>query len=188
MMGIFRIIQGIVKLRGATDGTAIGNVGDKLKTTAELSITSVTPQVNKTLRYDDMNASTGGIARGTGVSGTLTQVYSYTGSGLLAGFLVTLETMITGWEITLTLDGVNVINAVNSDDLSGAVLYGYDSAIKGGGNGFLGFDLSGNSIRWNPPNSNFMPYSTSVKVYLKRSAGAPSKKFNAGLVSLTKET
>ena len=37
--GIFKIIQGLVKIKGGTDGTVIGNTGDALKTTATLDTT-----------------------------------------------------------------------------------------------------------------------------------------------------
>jgi len=39
MRGIFSYIQGLVMIRGGTDGTPIGNTGDALKTTATLDTT-----------------------------------------------------------------------------------------------------------------------------------------------------
>ena len=55
-------------LQGGTDGTKIGNVSDALKvvTQPSSSVTTV-PSWSKTLRYDDMNASNGGVARATSI-------------------------------------------------------------------------------------------------------------------------
>ena len=48
---------------GGTDGTVIGNVGNALKVTGPVSVSGGSAlTMSKKLRYDDMNAGSGGVA------------------------------------------------------------------------------------------------------------------------------
>ncbi len=106
------LIKGIFpkeyRIVGDSDGTLIGNVGDRMKVDAEVTIipsSGTIPSVGSKLRYDDMNASTGGIARGTSIStGVWTKIYEYLGSGIVTSCLINLEDK-KNWAIRLQVDG-----------------------------------------------------------------------------------
>jgi hypothetical protein len=137
------------------------------------------------LSYVDMNASNGGIARGTSVSTSWTNVFSYTGSGLLAGFLINLETF-TLWDVRLVIDGV-VIFTLNSDDISGDTVYDLDD-ITDINQAYLGISKgSHDRVVYTSPLKIPIRYQTSLVIAIKKTSGG-TKKFQAGLVVLTKET
>lgn len=177
-----------VRINGATNGTPIGNVGDRLKVDMQLSSqTSTVPSWSKKLRYVDMNASNGGIARATSIatSANWTTVFSYSGSGFLAGFLVNVETF-TGWEFRLVVDGDTILS-MSDGDFSGDAVYDFDD-ITDVNQAILGLSKgSHDRFLFHPPMNSPIYYSTSVQVQIRRpTAGA--KKFQAGLMILSKET
>jgi hypothetical protein len=177
-----------VKINGATNGTPIGNVGDRLKVDMMLnSQTSTVPSWSRKLRYADMNASNGGIARGTDVPITAnwTTIYSYSGSGFIAGFLVNVETF-TIWEFQLVVDGDTIFTIISSD-LSGDSLYDLDD-ISDLNQAFLGISKgSHDRLIFHPPMNSPIYYASSVQVKIRRQSGT-QKKFQAGLMILSKET
>jgi len=136
------------------------------------------------VRYIDMGPTVGGVSRGTNIGGTFTDVYDETGSGLLIGFLVTLENAFDIWEIRLVIDSTDTIFTINTEDLEKNNLYGYD---KGGDNElatFLGFNIHDNTIRWNGPLDFPLTYSSRIQVQARYTKGG-SKKFRAGLLART---
>ena len=137
------------------------------------------------VRYEDMNASTGGVARGTSIGSTYTSVYSRTGEGLLIGFVLTLENTFDEWQVRLTVDGTEIIFEVNTKDLIDNNTYGYDA---GGGDDelttFLGFNVHDKTFRWQGPLNIPVSYSSSVKVEVRYIKGG-SKAFRGGLVART---
>ena len=177
---IVKIVRGQVKLVGATDSTKIGNVGDKLK--VALSDQQGALFSNK-LCYEDMNASTGGVARGTGITGTsFTQVYSYSGSGLVLGFLISLQSM-SDWTVKLEVDSQNVFcsSGIDLHDLTETNLYGFGDNQASS----LGLSRSGSVFHFESVRP--ITYSSTVKVYAAPDSPA-TKNFQAGLIALTKET
>jgi hypothetical protein len=148
---------------------------------------------SKKLRYDDMNAGMGGVARGTTITtgAAATTVYSYTGSGVLSGFLINLESASSSsdnWQINLLVDGEEIFNSVGirSNDLISSSVYDYGSA--GAREPFaLGLEMSGSAIYFSTSPNFPVRYETSVAIKVKKLTGG-NKMFNAGLVILTKET
>lgn len=174
-----------VRINGATNGTPIGNIGDRLKVdTLPSSNTSTVPSWSKKLRYDDMNASTGGVARGTSIatSANWTTVYSYSGSGFLAGWILNMETF-TGWEFQMVVDGEVLFQMIDTD-ITGDTIYDFDDFADD----MLGITKgSHDRLIYHPPMNSPIYYATSVQIKIRRpTAGA--KKFQAGLIILSKET
>jgi hypothetical protein len=175
-------------LQGGTDGTKIGNVSDALKVvTQPISAVTTVPSWSKTLRYDDMNVANGGVARATSIpnSASWTTIYSYTGSGYVAGIIVNVETFSTGWEFRLVVDSTTIFSLLDTD-LTGDAIYDVDD-ITDVNQAYLGLSKgSHDRFLWHAPMNAPVYYATQVQVQLRRQAGA--KKFQAGLVVLSKET
>jgi hypothetical protein len=170
-----------VKITATTDGAK-----KRLDVSANFSsVTTTVPSWSKKLRYDDMNASTGGIARGTNISGAaFVTIYSYSGSGFLAGVIINVETF-NDWTFQLEVDGETIFTFTSSD-LTTDSLYDVDD-ISDFNKAFLGVSKGAHdTFVWHPPLNAPMYYATSVTVKLKKSGGA--KKFQAGLAILSKET
>jgi hypothetical protein len=173
--------SGLFKLKGNTDGTKIGNVGDRLKVDAKVSV----PALTSTLRYVDMNSSSGGVARNTNISTDWTNIFSYSGSGNLVGFFINVETLPTGWVFSLLVDGASIFE-MSGEDMTGDGLYDLDD-VTDSNQAMLGISKgSHDRFIWHSPLGLPIQYSSSVVVRLKRSTG--SKKFQAGLIILSKET
>lgn len=177
-----------VTLQGGTDGTKIGNVSDTLKVvTTPSSATTTTPSWSKKLRYVDMNVASGGVARATSIpnSASWTTIFSYSGSGYIAGALVNVETFSTGWEFRLTIDGDIVFQLLDTD-ITGDAIYDLDD-VADVNEAYLGLSKgSHDRFLWHAPLSSPVYYATSVVIDIRRQAGA--KKFQAGLMILSKET
>lgn len=154
------------------------------------TISSTTPTISSKLLYLDMNASNGGVARQTVIDSNWTQIFSSTGSGLLHEILINLETN-SDWRIRLVVDNNELFtsNGILSDDVRDDQVYDFDTSGKSVS--FL--DAStifwGDHDRfiWNSPNFP-IKWTSSVKVYIRRSTGAATKKFRAGLVVLNKDS
>lgn len=192
------LIKGIFpkeyRIVGDSDGTLIGNVGDRMKVDAEVTIipsSGTIPTVGSKLRYDDMNASTGGIARGTTINtGVWTKIYEYLGSGIVTSCLINHEDK-KNWRIRLQVDGEEIFgaNGILTSDLVSDTAYNLDDTGSplSPNEGNFGLSLEEHDrFVWVCPTGFPVRYSTSVRWYLYRVGGA--KKFNAGLIILTKET
>jgi hypothetical protein len=180
--GILRVVQGALRLIGDTDGTKIGNVGDRL------AVDSRTAYSTK-LRYDDMNSSTGGVARNTSISDSgWTQLYSYTGSGMLSAILINFD-VFTDWLIRLVIDSQEIFGSAGilTDDITGAQVYDF-SDTSSVDDDFGLSKSSNNRFIWHGPLDIPVQYASSVKVYVKRKDGSVNKTFRAGLAVLTKDT
>ncbi len=194
LKSIVQFITGIVSLRGGTDNTIIGNSGDKLKVEADVSTnSSLTTTTGSKLRYIDMNVSSGGVARGTTITNaTWVTVFSYSGSGLLFSMVLNLEDVVN-WDVRIVADGEEMFtsNGIMTGDLADDAAYDLDNAAQplSPTEGAIGLSLEEhNRFVWVCPNSFPLKYTTSVSVRVKRETGAASRKFNAGLVILSKET
>jgi len=187
---IVKVFRGIAKLRGATDNTLIGNVGDRLKTESARPalVTDSIPSLTSLLSYDDMNALTGGTARGTIINDTIaTTVYNYIGTGLLFGLVTTLEKLDGGWIINIVVDGRDIFGPGGMDtrDLDKDNLYAFDTN-KRTDDPWMGIDVQKDTFRWKSPFDLPIRFNSSIEVKVKRTIG--NKKFRAGLITVYKET
>lgn len=180
---------------GGTDNTKVGNVTDRLKVDASISSISggLTLTTSKKLRYDDMNVSNGGVARGTTIisGAAATTVYSYTGSGAFTGFLINLESSSSAsdnWKINLIVDGEEIFNStgMNSQDLISTSVYDFNSAGSREP-AVLGIEMVDSVVTFSVSPNFPMAYASSVVIKIQKTVGG-NKKFNAGLAMLTKET
>lgn len=175
-------------IRGGTDNTKIGNEADKLKTTA--SVTFPTGQViawNKKLRYLDMNASNGGVARDTQISTSFTNIFSYTGSGYFVGFNLCLEDK-ANWYMRLIVDGEDILlgnTGISTNNLMTKTIYGWEPGDNFDGPN-IGFDVNDETIVYQSPIGYPIRYDSSISLQVKHATTA--KKFRAGLICLSKET
>jgi len=170
---------------GNTTQALIGNVGDRLKVDVTLNPASNLPAWGSTMTYGDMNAGTGGIARGASVaqSATWTTIYTYTGSGYLAGMLINVETF-TSWEFRLLIDSVEIFSLL-STDLTSDTIYDVDD-VTDVNTAFLGISKGAHDkFTWHTPLETPMRYNTNVTVQVRRQT-LGSKKFQAGLIILSK--
>lgn len=140
-----------------------------------------------TIRLDDMNASNGGVARGTGITSTTvyTTIYSYTGQGTLFSFLVTFQGNLIGadvFDIRLVIDGTNVFT-ISTDDIGTNTLY---NLTTDGDENTMGMSMNTNVFRYAAPRNFGITYSSSIQIQIKKASSPASKKFLAGLVYLTK--
>lgn len=69
--GIFRYVQGIVRLRGGTDLTTIGNDGDRLRVSA---ITNLAPEEDVIYEFQDLADETTGLIINQNVNGSIVNV------------------------------------------------------------------------------------------------------------------
>lgn len=180
---ILKIVRGAVQLIGGTDGTIIGNVGDRLK------VDAVSNQSWKnTLIYEDMIANSG-VARDTIITDAAwVTVYSYSGAGKLSGFTITLETSELDWQIRLVVDGNEILGGVNglfSEELEKNDRYGFDADTARNLCTDLGINFRNDAIRFTFPHFP-IGFSSSVSVRIKRVTGAATKKFKSGLVLIQK--
>lgn len=185
--GIFRFVQGIVKLRGGTDLSIIGNSGDRLKVDASFSSGAV-PNANSKLRYIDMNASNGGVERLTTITNaTWVDVYNYTGSGYVFGFFLNIETF-TQWRVRFLVDGEEIFdtNGILTDDVTGDAIYDLDN--DSGSDNYFGITKNAHDrFSWHGPLDYPVRFASSIVIKVKRETGAGAKKFQSGIINLTKE-
>lgn len=177
---------------GSDDGVKITVTTDGAKKRLDVdakitgNVTLPAASWNKKLRYDDMNASTGGVARGTSLSGgTWTQVYSYSGTGFLAGALMNIETWGADWEFKLIVDG-DAVFTLNAGDLSNDAIYDVDD-VTDANQVPLGISKgSHDRFIFHAPINLPIQFDSSVVFQARKIGGA--KKFQAGLVVLSKLT
>jgi len=145
---------------------------------------------DKKFTYDDMNFANGGVTRSTVVDAlTYSTLYSYVGSGLVSGFLVTLEKLDDDWLISLEIDG-NLIfgpNGISTKDMDKSSRYNFD-ANKEVLDPAMGFDMQKDTFRWMGMLGKPMKFDTLIEIKAKRNTGLASKKFKAGLIAIHKES
>ena len=152
----------------------------------------IVPTISKKLRYVDMNVASNGIARGaTVVASAFVTVFSYSGSGQIFSFILNLETK-DSWVIKFTVDGEDVFGSsgILSTDIHSDAVYDLDDSGKtlDEAMGFGMFWGSHDRLIWTGPVFLPVKYDTSISISIARVAASASKKFNAGLVVLSKET
>jgi hypothetical protein len=162
-----------------------GSFGDPLGADAELTV--IATNWNKKLRYIDMNASTGGVARATSITTSWTTLFSYSGSGYIAGWIVNTETL-NDWKIRFIIDGEEIFdpNGLLFSDIISDQIYDLDD-VTDVNQAFLGLSKgSHDRLVFSSPMNRAIQYKTSVEILLARVSG--SKKFQAGLMIMSKET
>lgn len=175
--------------------TEVGTTGNRYN--VDSAISSITGGLvlttSKKLRYDDMNAGTGGVARGTSIvlAAAATTIYSYSGTGVFYGFLVNLESSSSSsqnWQVNLLIDGEEIFNTtgLNTSDFVSSNIYDYGTAGSREAT-VLGIEMVDTVLYFQCSPQFPISYSTSVQIKVKVTAGS-TKKFNAGLAILTKET
>lgn len=164
---------------GGTDNTPIGNVGDRLKVDAILNNSSS----YRRLAYEDAT-----LARETTINPTAwVDAYSYTGSGLLYGFLLNLEGASgaegSRWYFDALIDNTFSVFGTNgmlfSDLTDGNI---YDSFS--GTDDFSGLNTDSNLVKLDLETFPIY-FATSLKIRIRRVTSA--RKFRAGLVKIGKD-
>lgn len=175
------MVNSLDTIQGGTDATIIGNVVDRLKVDASF--------VGSKTRIVDMNASSGGVARGTNITSTstYTTLFNYSGTGQLFSFLVTFEGNLVGadaFNIKLEIDNVIVLE-ISTADVGTNTLY---NLLTDGDESTMGMALDTNVFRFAAPHGIGLYYGSSVKVSIKKVSSTAAKAFRAGMVYMTKET
>lgn len=144
------------------------------------------PAANSKLRIVDMNATTGGVARGTSISTTYVTLFQYNGSGLLFGWLITCASFSSNWQVQCTIDGVDLFEGggILTSDMYSNSVYNIDSTSAR--ESFVGLAVLNNSMRFECPRLAPILYASSVVIKARRVT--TNQNFNAGLVVLSKET
>lgn len=165
MLGLFRYIQGIVKLMGATDNTPIGNVGDSLKVTGEIEDKKISSKFRADFSETDITVSNGGY----------TQLYNYNGSGVFysCGFHFEDDSIF----VRLTIDGETIFD-LRIDRLDNVRIGGDDPIANH-------FMVSSDKIYfWT---NRGISYSSSVVIEARKASSGTERMFES-LVCLTKES
>lgn len=145
------------------------------------------------LRYVDMNASNGGVARGTSITNAAwVDVFSYTGSGNLTNFLLNIEGS-ADWLVRLVVDGEELFGSAGLaiNDVTGDSLYDLDpsgKSVSEDQDSFGVFQGTHDVFRWSGPLYIPVKYTSSVAIKITRAPGAAAKKFQAGFIILSKDT
>lgn len=172
-------------LLGGTDGTPIGNNGDKLKVETSLSTTTTTVATISKLYYDDMNVANGGVARATSISTSYTTIYNKSGSGHIFGFSVSFEGNIIGADefiLKFTVDSL-IVAEISTADIGTNALY---AAGSDGDALIWGFQTANNNVMFKTPGNGGLRYNSTVQIQIKKASGS-NKQFRAGIIALTKE-
>lgn len=139
-------------------------------------------------RYLDMNAGNGGVARGTSITNAAwVDVFSYTGSGYLASFLLNIETF-AGWRVRVVVDGTEVLlgsNGILTDDVSSDSVYDLDDTTDQNGSNLGISKGSHDRLIFTPALRVPIKFNSSISIKLKRDDLLGSKKFQAGLVAIS---
>jgi len=144
------------------------------------------------LIIEEMDASTGGIARGTSVDDTDGQVkiYEYTGTGLVFGFLVNLDGG-SNWRIRFIVDSNEIFIGASPgfevNDLNSGAVFNFDSAGDRE-EAMMGMETNDNLVHFRGPLMYPIAFGTKVEIFVSRVSATSPKDFRAGLITLQKDT
>lgn len=176
-----------IAIDGGTDNTPIGNVGDRLKVDI---ISSGSPSAfSKKLRFRDMNATTGGVARGTVVTALAwTTLFSRSGSGLFTGLTVNGSTMTSNWLFRFLVDGEEIFPSTGmpTSDMNSLNIYNLGTTTTNTTTQGLNIAVNSSSFFFTSPAYAPIIYGASLSILARTATG--TKTFNAGLIVLTEET
>jgi len=138
----------------------------------------------------DMNESNGGVSRDTSIDDSWTNVFSYTGKGLLTGFLLSLESANNGWAIRLVRNETHDVflgsSGILTKDITNNSIYGLNKTFNETAAMGLGLSLKTNILYFQAPLLYPIPFDTRIELKVKRLVS--NKKFKAGLISITKDS
>lgn len=158
-----------------SDGTQISNTGTRLNVSADITGSGVANAAAFTSKTRVVvQTSTINLA-----NGSYTNVFSYSGSGLLYGF--NAEFNSTTPIVRLQIDGETIFDGNTIAILNGLIGTGNDAARRQAGTGIV---TSASTIDW----SLKQPIKYSSSVVLSADGNGSSKTFTQGLFYLSKET
>lgn len=154
-------------------------------------LSSITPGVQPVTppetEWEDMNGTTGGIARGTslGPADGKTRIYSYTGSGVLYGWLTTVSNLSSDWRVYMEIDGNDNFgtSGLLMDDFKGVNAYNYSPSVQ---EFHMGLATAGDTLRFKGVLEFPIRFLTSFEIFVERISN-PSKTWDAGLVCIKKD-
>jgi hypothetical protein len=153
----------------------------------------VVPTLGNNLFYDDMNVTNGGVARGSTIGSSFTDVYNKThaNGGVVIGFTINLENMSDpvgqAWFIRLIVDGVDLFNGstgLSIGEMLDPTIYEFTTDPTKNAE-WIGFSFKDKSVRWEGPMDLPITYASNITIKLRKQSS--SKTFFAGLVNLTRE-
>ena len=153
---------------------------------SDVTVDSGVPSVSSNYVAEDINASTGGVARSTNISiSAWIDVYSYSGSGKVYSWLLTLQNCASQWLIRFIVDGNEIFGSSGmlSDDVFSSNVYDLTRTHSRGG--IAGITGHNNIFQFTGANDYPMKFDSSVVIKLKRVA--TEKAFVAGLMGITKD-
>lgn len=163
---------------GATNGTQIGNIGDKLNMAAAIDGQSFANADSFSAKCR-VDVTTNSILLSTGV---FTNVYSYSGSGLLMAFNVEFNNASV--IVRLQVDGETIFSGNSIATLNGLLATSNDNARRGAGSGIV---TTSSTLDWSLKKP--IKFSSSVVVSADANGGGLfSRSFTQGIFYLTKET
>lgn len=178
---------------GSEDGVKITATIDgakkRLDVDAKVTSSGFPSAFSKKLRYRDMNASTGGVARGSIITATaFTTLFTRNGSGLFTGLTINGSTMTSNWLFRFVIDEEEIFPAAGilSSDMNSLNIYNLGTTTTNTTTQGINFAVNSSSFFFTSPAYAPIEYKTSISVRVKAATG--TKTFNAGLIVLTEET
>lgn len=165
-------------LLGGTDATTIGNTGDRLKVSADIVSTSgnVSPAFSPKVRVDVLTTDV------VLTTGSFTNIYTYSGTGLLHGFNVEFNNINV--IVRLQIDGETIFSGVTIATLNGLLGTGNDAARRQAGGGIV---TSSATIDWSLKHP--IKFSSNVTISADGNGGILfSRSFDQGIIYISKET
>ena len=183
----------VVKSPDETKTVDVVTPDGKNRLAVDTYISQISPSgmatINSKLRFDDMNVANNGVARGTTItSASWRQVYAYIGKSITHGWILNLETK-DHWLVRFVCDDEEIFSS------SGMLLE--DIYIDGAwdlDNPASDYSYSGvgvfygihDKLIYNGPNNLGLTCLSSVRIFVRRETGDSNKKFNAGLITISK--
>lgn len=154
-----------VKLKGGTDATIIGNVGDRLKTDNTISgITgSITASFSSKMRVDTVTTPV------ILTTGSFVTCYSYSGSGNILGF--SAEFNNSNIVPRFTVDGENIFTGATLSTWGGFQVASNSTDRRQSGSGIV---TNGANIDWSLRQP--LKFNTSISITADANGGAASSR------------
>jgi len=169
--------SGTVQIKGATDGTLIGNTGDRLK--VDSTITSVSSGTLATFSNKVVaDITQTPIAISSAV--TYTNIYTYSGTGKLIGF--NLEFNGVNVVVKLVIDGSTIFDGFDLSALNGFLVTADAQYRRQVGSGIV---TQSSSLDWSLKAP--IGFSTNVTISARLSGGT-AKNFQQGIFYISKDT
>lgn len=163
---------------GGTDGTLIGNTGDKLKTEVSFSGGEIAKSSAFSCKTRvEVQTSTINL-----VTATFTNVFSYSGSGLLYGF--SIEFNNSSIIPQLKIDGETIFTGHTISILGGYTVTANSTDRRQAGHGLV---ITASTVDWSLKSP--IRYATSIEISADANGGTLlARSFTGGIIYLSKET